>query len=423
MVNIENFQPIELKELEWTSENNEVIALRTVLDGFNTNIRFSATDLKQQYTGLHGKIRIWHEGYTVASDYINISKMMQRNSLAKFAYEHPLMADVSNFYTRQNMHIDLTTFADNVFDKYVEIVDAEDVIGDPLLEVGEWIKNIAPCGGGVILSGLPKRGKSFLAMAMAVSVDAGCSEIWNVKQGPALYVNLERSQNSMIKRLGCVNKALNLPAERPLAFLNVRGHTLSSIKNNLKQIIKARGIKFIVLDSISRAGEGSLVEDKTALAVTDTLNSLIEESDCSWLAIAHRGYSNEHTYGSIHFVGAADVILATESVYNANKDLGIKIISEGQNDLPPLDSPVIKLEFDDWGLKTMSHSSEDEYPDFKDDIRAAKDKIRDYLLSNGKQPVANIESELGLERNTVNATLSRNKNMFQKFGGFWGVKA
>ena len=55
MVNIENFQPIELKELEWSSEidndgNQEVIALRTILDGYNSQIRYSASELRIEKT-------------------------------------------------------------------------------------------------------------------------------------------------------------------------------------------------------------------------------------------------------------------------------------------------------------------------------------------------------------------------------------
>jgi len=64
-------------------------------------------------------------------------------------------------------------------------------------------------------------------MAMAVSVDAGCSEIWNVEQANSLYINLERSERSMVKRLGGINTALGLDPARSLPFLNVRGQTLS----------------------------------------------------------------------------------------------------------------------------------------------------------------------------------------------------
>ena len=152
MVNIENFQPIELKELEWSSEDQEVIALRTILDGYNTQIRYSASELKTEKTGLHGKLKIYYEGYTVASDYCNISKMAQRNAVGKESYTHPLMESMDTFYPLKNMKIDLTTFADNCFRKYVELVDADVMEGDALLEVGEWAKGLVLKGGGTLLT-------------------------------------------------------------------------------------------------------------------------------------------------------------------------------------------------------------------------------------------------------------------------------
>ena len=428
MVNIENFQPIELKELEWSSEidndgNQEVIALRTILDGYNTQIRYSASELKTEKTGLHGKLKIYYEGYTVASDYCNISKMAQRNAVGKESYTHPLMESMDTFYPLKNMKIDLTTFADNCHSKYVELVDAEVIEGDSLLEVGEWAKGLILKGGGTFINALPKSGKSYISMALAVSIDAGCNEIWEVEQANAMYINLERSERSMIKRLGGVNTALGLDPARSLPFLNVRGQSLGSIQNNIKHIMDKRDIKFIVVDSISRAGMGSLVDDKTGISITDILNNLIEETDRSYLAIAHRGWENSHVFGSVHYFSACDLMVQAQSSFNANKDLGVLLKSEGSNDTGPTEFPVIKLEFDDFGLRAMSKSSEDEFPDLADDNRAAKDRIREYLLKSGKQPVANIETELGIERNTINATLTRNKNLFQKFGGFWGVRS
>ena len=406
-----------------TTKQKEVLAHRNLNDGYQTKITFVAKDFRTDRTGVHAQIQVYLNRNQVAYDNINIEKIDQRAKLAREAYKHPLLKqnEFPTFYPMDSMKVDLDFFCFQAPETHMSAVEATFLSGDPLLEVSEYVENLVVAGGGTILSGLPKRGKSFLAMAMAVSVDAGCNEIWNVAQANSLYINLERSERSMVKRLGGINTALGLDPARKLPFLNVRGQTLSSIKNNVKSIIKKHDIKFIVLDSISRSGEGSLTDDRTALTITDTLNQMIEETDRSWLAIAHRGWSDSHTYGSVHFVGAADVIVTTESTYNDKKDLGVKLISEGQNDLPPLNAPIIKLAFDDWGLHSMEHSDEEEFPDLASEQKDARTRIFN-LLKSGKKPSAEIATALGLKSNTVTQTLNRHDQVFQKFGGYWGLK-
>ena len=410
---------LELK----ANKKKEVTAFRKINDGFQSQITFLAKDFKAERSGMSAMVEVYLNNNQVHYHKFNILNGDYRDSFVNKVYKHPLIKETEFpvFYSADSMKVDFHTFCYQAPEASFSAVEATFLSGDPLLEVGEYVENLVVAGGGTILSGLPKRGKSFLAMAMAVSVDAGCNEIWKVSQANSLYINLERSERSMIKRLGGINTALGLDPGRKLPFLNVRGQTLSSVKSNVNQIIKRHNIKFIVLDSISRAGEGSLVEDKTALTITDTLNQMIEETDRSWLAIAHRGWSDSHTYGSVHFVGAADVIVTTESAYNDKKDLGVKLISEGQNDLPPLNAPIIKLAFDDWGLHSMEHSDEEEFPDLASEQKDARTRIFN-LLKSGKKPSAEIATALGLKSNTVIQTLNRHDQVFQKFGGYWGLK-
>jgi hypothetical protein len=410
---------LELK----ANKKKEVTAFRKINDGFQSQITFLAKDFKAERSGMSAMVEVYLNNNQVHYHKFNILNGDYRDSFVNKVYKHPLIKETEFpvFYSADSMKVDFHTFCYQAPEASFSAVEATFLSGDPLLEVGEYVENLVVAGGGTILSGLPKRGKSFLAMAMAVSVDAGCNEIWNVAQANSLYINLERSERSMIKRLGGINTALGLDPARKLPFLNVRGQTLSSIKNNVKSIIKKHDIKFIVLDSISRSGEGSLTDDRTALTITDTLNQMIEETDRSWLAIAHRGWSDSHTYGSVHFVGAADVIVTTESTYNDKKDLGVKLISEGQNDLPPLNAPIIKLAFDDWGLHSMEHSDEEEFPELASDNKSTANKIAE-VLKSGKKTNIEIAVATGLKSNTVTQSLKRHDQVFQKFGDYWGLK-
>ena len=117
-------------------------------------------------------------------------------------------------------------------------------------------------------------------------------------------------------------------------------------------------------------------------------------------------------------------MVATNSAYNDNKDLGVKLISEGQNDVPPMESPVIKLEFDDWGLRAMSKTSEEEFPDLISDTRFIKDKIIEYLTQNGSQTDVQIAIDINEKKDSVNKALNRSPEVFRKRGKkpiFWNV--
>tara|TARA_R110002012_G_scaffold321373_1_gene548891 strand:- start:1122 stop:1643 length:522 start_codon:yes stop_codon:yes gene_type:complete len=169
---------------------------------------------------------------------------------------------------------------------------------------------------------------------------------------------------------------------------------------------------------------GSLVDETTAVKLCDALNRLVEETDRSWVGIAHRAWSNEHVFGSVQFLAACDLMVDIEAAHNEEKnELGVKVSVTGQNDLPPSKPSVIALGFDSMGLNSTRRATEEEFPDLQDEKDNIGDRIRNYLRIKGKQTTAQIANDLGEIKDSVYKTLKRmeKKNEISKQGEYWGL--
>ena len=383
-------------------------------------------NLRSERTGIHGEVEVHLNKRLLTRDNFNFDKDVQRGHLAGAANKRTIFKNISDYYDREKLTVDLQEFTKEAYEKKVrESVVIELVAGDPFLETNQLVDGLVIKGGGTIFNALPKQAKSFVCMIIAVSVDAGVSQIWQVEQGNVLYINLERSASSMIKRLAGVNTALGLDPMRPLRFMNVRGTPLIDIMDSIKYQIEKEDIQLIIVDSISRAGMGSLVDDRPAVKITDALNNLVEESDRSWVGIAHRAWSNEHVFGSVQFLAACDLMIDIEASHNEEKnELGVKVSVTGQNDLPPSKPSFIALGFDSMGLNSARRATEEEFPDLMDERDNIRDRIWNYLRVKGKQTTTQIANDLGEVRDSVYKTLKRmeKKNEVSKQGEYWGLK-
>ena len=406
-----------------------VEASRKLINPAGDVIRITAEDLRPSKgsTGVHGRVDLYLNDELIVYDNFNIEKLTLRKSFAGEVFKDSRLRATSDYYSRENLNTDLTSFTKDAWSVWVKAgVEIQHLAGDPFLEVEQFIKDYVIRGGGTIINALPKQGKSYIAMAMAVSVDAGVNHLWDVQQANTLYVNLERSASSMYRRLAGVNTALGLDPYRKLRFANVRGRSLLDIMDSLRFAIQKHNIELIVVDSISRAGMGSLTEDGPALKITDELNSLVEETDRAWIGIAHRGWSNEHVFGSIHFLSACDVMVDIKAAHNKEtKEMGVMLSVSGENDLPPSEPTVVGLSFDSMGVNQIRKAVVNEFPDLMEESQTNLERIVEYL-KRGKQRQKDIVKGTNVNENTVKTILNYSKNndgsrVFVKTGKDWGL--
>lgn len=242
--------------------------------GTGNCIRFAAENIRRERTGVHATLGISMNGKALAWDYLNVERHGDRVRLANAAYKH--LDELDRGVWPDNQHrqaFDL--FAYGLWREHIKAMIGGPLEGDPDAGAPETICGpYAIDGGGGIIYSPPGKGKSYTAMTMAVSMDAGVGIIWPVKQRKCLYLNLERSAASMRYRLARINAALGLDPRRPLTFINARGKPLGDLVDVVMETMTRHGCEVLVVDSISRTGMGDLTDATAANKIIDTLNNL-----------------------------------------------------------------------------------------------------------------------------------------------------
>jgi len=357
-------------------------------------VKMVASNIRQERTGLHSKVTILLNNRMVVFSTFNTDKDEERTRLsnAAFKYLSPVLQEA---YPLPQLKHDLDKFCDEYWDTYLGALIPEPTRGGGLMPLEFALEPYIVQGGGTILFAPPGRGKSFTALLMAVSIDNGVSELWKVaKPRPVLYINLERSVYTMRRRLGPVNTALGLMPDHPLWMVHRRGRSLADIMDEVGRLVQDQKIEVIVLDSISRAGMGAMVEDRPMNRIIDGLNNLCE----TWLALAHTPRADDtHAYGNIMLDAGADVTVRMLTDAREN-ELGIGLEIKKANDMGKRDIETLRLTFDqEYGLKGVEKAKFSDYPRL---IASVEDDFTESLFQYTfeKQPVCADEAAAALHK-------------------------
>ena len=381
-----------------------------ILDSQGT-LEFRAMEVRKERTGIHAHVVFFLRGKIIAHSTFNVFREEERTRLCNAA--HGLFNELDKAaYSKEQFRHDFGVFALDL-QPWLEMQWAATFLkptkpGTPLFVLRPYILQDA----GTILFGPPGKGKSWIALAQAVSIDAGCQQIWEVRQGKALFVNMERSAISFQRRLWQVNEALGLESDREMLFVNARGHSLSDLTDSIRESVLRHGIEIVFLDSISRAGMGALAEDRTANAIVDSLNQL----QCAWFAIGHTPRAEDtHIYGSVHFEAGEDIGIRMIS-QETKEGLGIGLEVTKANDIAKPPKAFYMLTFDSMGLSRISSAKETDFPDL---IVLSQpnvlERIKEFILSqpNGRSTATEIATTLHLDQGNVTRILS-NQKMFTR---------
>ena len=361
-----------------------------------------AENIRQQSTGLHARISVSLDGQSVTYDTFNIEREKDRIHLVGSAWKRlePIKG-IKDKFTKARLQNIMDEFCQGVWPLWTERLAPEELGDDD--EIKEIVMLLAPYiiadGAGTIAFAKPGAGKTYTALAMAVSIDAGCSQIWPVRQTKVAYLNLERSRSSFLRRLKLVNVALGLPMNRKLLVTNARGWSLSDVVDGLESIVESKNVGCVFVDSLSRAGYGDLNNNDPANKIMDALNGL----GVSWFAIGHTARGDEtHVFGSQMFDAAADVAVQFISQVKDDGTLGVGMKVTKSNDIakPPLQAYA--LEFDKYGLAGIRAAEDQEFLEVEAErAESFGSQVKGYLLDVGNATATDISEALGFERSRV----------------------
>ena len=282
-------------------------------------------------------------------------------------------------------------------------------------------------GAGTILFGPPGRGKSYVQMLMAVTVDSGgTDELWESTIHKSMLVNLERSKQSVMYRLARVNIALGYGHNRDLWMLNARGHSLSDVHDAIRKAVEEHAVEIVFVDSISRAGMGDLNGNREANAIIDMLNRVAP----TWVAIGHTPRADEsHLYGGIHFEAGADIMVKLTSEKTPTS-LGIALTITKANDMGiPAHPEYIALDFDETiGLVGVRRPHKAEFIELEGETKLSlREEVVDYLRDVTKATATQTAEALKRNRSNI-ASLFANDGRFvfvarNSEGSFYGLRS
>ena len=374
-------------------------------------IRFKAEGLNRQRTGTHAKIALGCDSMVLAWGYTNIDRDEDRVRLANSAWR-ALPEALQAVYTNEAMTHDLGLFALQAWDAWVETEAPLMVVGNPnRVPVKFWLKPHISKGGGTILFGPPGKGKSYVAMLMAISIEMGLQGLWAADQAKVLFVNLERSAESIQQRLGSVNSALGIDPTNPLLILNARGKRLIDVAGVIERTVEKEGIEVVFIDSISRAGMGDLTENAPVNQMMDLMNGIAP----SWLGLGHspRG-DDSHVYGGVHFDAAADIMIQ-QIADQRDKEMGVALKVTKSNDIGKQDLRLIALGFDDAGLCKVWQPGQTEFPELMLEGGPQLNRVErviQYLQVAGKATTSEIADETALDAGNVSRLLHARHDIF-----------
>ena len=403
-----------MSQLQIILDGDTVKAQVTPLEGMT--VGFSAARVHNRSSGYHASTRITFNGKLLASDLLNFEKNAQRKTLGHDA--HAMMPeDLRDAYPKLSVKRDLDEFCEAIWDTYNSQFKAEMVAGDPDSNTEWFCQPMIMQEATTILFGKRGAGKSVTAMACAVSTQHGISNLWNpIETANVLYINIERGEKSMARRIARVNTALGLSAYEPLLMVNARGKSLEHIYDAARRSMRVNEVQIVFFDSISRAGAGDLNENQPANQVMDMLSALSP----TWLAVAHmteQEGGKSKVFGSQMYENAADVVMKlTGDSQGSQLGVGMEIVKG--NDTALGQNQYLKYQFNGTGLAAITPSSLTEFPDLASKA-SLLEGIRS-VLSNRPESVNDIAAELNETTKKVTATL-RSSSSFIRSGNLWAL--
>ena len=332
-------------------------------------VMFIANELRRERTGFHGKLGIFYQGQLLAHDTFNIGRNEERRRLCKAAYEH-LSPLVRESYILGQLNHDLDMFCLQTPDIWEGRFEPEFLDGSAMPPI-EWaLKDYILASGGTILFAPPGAGKSWTALLMAVSIATGCTgedredPLWDgVSQRTVLYVNLERSRSSLERRSTMAHRVLGFRKESvsPVSYINARGSSIMEVRKSIKTFVDSHAPCTVFIDSLSRMGTGSLVDDEDANRGADILNSLAD----SWVALGHTPKNDKAStavFGSQMWTAAEDIGVKLTS-QELNGALGVCLTVIKANDTAKPKPLYLSFTFQNDVLQTVIKASETDFPE------------------------------------------------------------
>ncbi len=307
--------------------------------------------------------------------------------------------------------------------------------GEPFQTVGNlprteeitWmIKHFAPHNEAMTLFGEGGSGKSYLALAMALSVFTGKTFVPGfppLDSGPTLYLDWEAGParlDQRVKRL-CAGMGM-APVDLP--YRRCAGALADQVEEVLRYC-QSEKIVMVVIDSVEMAMAARGRDEGDINEPVKRLHAAARLFKCAAILVDHvskeglRNKGKREPYGGIYKINLARMVWELRSVSESNSGiLRLALHNTKRNDDgPTLPTTGLQLTFGENSAKYENSTVEGEAlgAGLKNHERIS------LVLRESPMMVKAIALRTGMSEDTVRATLSQNKGRFVKAAdGRWG---
>lgn len=191
-------------------------------------------------------------------------------------------------------------------------------------EVGDDLINGLIPKGLVLLSAVPKVGKTFLGLQLSICLSTSKSFLgYNCPKIEVLYIALEDKENNIKKRID--NFQVEINQQLHFAFANINNTSRIQLKNIIKDIIKINpDLKLIVIDPFQKVRENRDVDYNSEYNLMSNLHDLAIQYDITILLVMHCrktfDFKNpfDNIYGTNGLSAGVDGMLVLAKVPNSN---------------------------------------------------------------------------------------------------------
>lgn len=310
-------------------------------------------------------------------------------------------------------------------------------IGDPPKPESYLMRPLVAGSGPTVVSAQGGSTKSFLALAVALTVATGSPRFLGIAPqvtGPVLYLDWEDSKNTHDRRAWALCRRFNIdPPRESLIYLRQRTGLAYSVRHLKEKIVDLPNPPvLVVIDSIGKARGG----DPNSAEDTNKLFAAIDQLEIPTFCIDHKSRSaisrgEAGPIGSVYTWNSARMVWDVEKSQFTGQD-ALRIVAKNVKSNSSRLHRALAWEI----TFTTDDVTDDLYSVKYEKIEAATVDVLDQsqmrtvdailsLLSHseGALTVAEIAGELGKSEEAVRKALLRSRSMFSNVGhanrGLW----
>lgn len=337
---------------------------------------------------------------------------------------------------KQRMGDQVTVDWDDLLEDFCRRVMAAERQGSPIEKVGALalvsseesyrLAPLLPLDQVTILYGDGGTGKSTLAAAFAVSVQAGVALLdgWVPRKSPVLYLDWEAGRDSVNRRVKGVAMGARLPRDIQVDYLDMRRRgPLYQHAEDVARMVAQGGHGLVIVDSIGMAsgtaGEQTDANESAIRLFTALgyLGSTIVGIDHVNRTDAEATNKRSRPYGSVYKSNLARATFELRRQKTADGSSALLLVNTKVNDADDLAPQALRVIHGEDG--SIAYERMEAVPTELAGSLTQADQLAAWLVDDHFS-VEQLSEFTGLPENTVRAVLSRHKQRFNRLGsGKW----